>query len=192
MAHNMSKRNSNYDNTDVVINNEENETDPVTETVEVKTPKKFEPMDGILCRSLVEGVLVMSGIKSKNFYKWSNMGDVEEVEYQDLVSAVRSSNNSYINAPRFIIEDEDFLEQFPQVQKTYDSMYTTSDLREILNLPANDMIATIKTLPKGSQDNIRDIAGKMILSGQLDSVKKIKALDEFYNTNFLITTNLFA
>ena len=149
-------------------------------------------MDGILCRSIVEGVLVMTGIKSKNFYKWANAGDITEVEFQDLVSAVRSSNNTYINAPHFIIEDEDFLAQFPQVQKIYDSMYTISDLREILNLPVGDMISTIKSLPSGSQENIKDIAGKMILNGQLDSVKKIKALDELYNTNYLITTNLYA
>lgn len=168
-----------------------NEPEVKTETVETKIPRKFEPMDGVLCRSIVDGVLVMAGIKSNNSYKWSDANDVEEVEYQDLVSAVRS-NTSYIYAPHFIIEDEDFLEQFPQVQKVYDSMYTTADLREILDLPANSMISAIKSLPDGSKENLRDIAGKMVLNGQLDSVQKIKALDEFYNTNFMITTNLYA
>ncbi len=194
MAQSMSKRFNNNKNEVVDEFVEAIQEDVIAETMTetAKAPKKFEPMDGILCRSIVEGVLVMTGIKSKNFYKWANAGDVTEVEFQDLVSAVRSSNNTYINAPHFIIEDEDFLAQFPQVQKIYDSMYTTSDLREILNLPVGDMIATIKTLPRGSQENIKDIAGKMILNGQLDSVKKIKALDELYNTNYLITTNLYA
>jgi hypothetical protein len=156
-----------------------------------KTPKKFEAMDGVLCRSIVDGVLVMEGIKSKNFYKWADMNDVAEVEYQDLVSAVRS-NTSYVFAPHFIIEDEDFLAQFPQVQKVYDSMYTTTDLKEILRLPVTTMMKEIESLPNGSRDNLREIAGKMVLNGQLDSVQKIKALDGFYNTNFLVTTNLFS
>ena len=159
--------------------------------VEVKTPKKFDPMDGVLCRSIVDGVLVMEGIKSKNFYKWADMNDITEVEYQDLVSAVRSSNNSYIYSPHFIIEDEDFLAQFPQVQKVYDSMYTTSDLKEILKLPIESMMKEIASLPNWSKDNLREIAGKMVLNGQLDSVQKIKTLDEFYKTNFLIATNLY-
>ena len=199
MAQNMTKRGKSAVKTEpkvsveeVVVEEKIKEEKPAVEKkVEVKAPKKFEAMDGILCRSIVDGVLVMEGIKSKNFYKWADANDVAEVEYQDLVSAVRS-NTSYVFAPHFIIEDEDFLEQFPQVQKVYDSMYTTADLKEILKLPATAMMKEIEALPSGSKDNLREIAGKMVLNGQLDSVQKIKALDNFYKTNFLITTNLYA
>ena len=199
MAQNMTKRAKSTAKTEPTVNVEEVvieektkvEKPVVEKKVEVKTPKKFEAMDGVLCRSIVDGVLVMEGIKSKNFYKWADTNDVAEVEYQDLVSAVRS-NTSYVFAPHFIIEDEDFLEQFQQVQKVYDSMYTTSDLKEILKLPVTSMMKEIEALPSGSKDNLREIAGKMVLNGQLDSVQKIKALDSFYNTNFLITTNLYA
>ncbi len=199
MAQNMTKRAKSTAKTEpkvnveeVVIEEEIKVEKPVVEKkVEVKTPKKFEAMDGVLCRSIVDGVLVMEGIKSKNFYKWADANDVAEVEYQDLVSAVRS-NTSYVFAPHFIIEDEDFLAQFPQVQKVYDSMYTTADLKEILKLPVTSMMKEIESLPNGSKDNLREVAGKMVLNGQLDSVQKIKALDSFYNTNFLITTNLYA
>lgn len=199
MAQNMTKRAKSTVKTEpkveveeVVIEEKIKVEKPVVEKkVEVKTPKKFEAMDGILCRSIVDGVLVMEGIKSKNFYKWADTNDIAEVEYQDLVSAVRS-NTSYVFAPHFIIEDEDFLEQFPQVQKVYDSMYTTADLKEILKLPVTSMMKEIESLPSGSKDNLREVAGKMVLNGQLDSVQKIKALDNFYKTNFLITTNLYA
>ena len=199
MAQNMTKRAKSTVKTEpkveveeVVIEEKIKEEKPVVEKkVEVKTPKKFEAMDGVLCRSIVDGVLVMEGIKSKNFYKWADTNDIAEVEYQDLVSAVRS-NTSYVFAPHFIIEDEDFLEQFPQVQKVYDSMYTTADLKEILKLPVTSMMKEIETLPSGSKDNLREVAGKMVLNGQSDSVQKIKALDNFYKTNFLITTNLYA
>ena len=198
MAKNMTRTNRvEMPNVENVTENEVVKTEEVKEETvkdvvkpEVRQPKKFEAMDGVMCRSIVDGVLVMSGIKSNNFYKWADNNDVAEVEYQDLVSAVRS-NTSYIFAPHFIIEDEDFLAQFPQVQKVYDSMYTTKDLKEILSLPVEKMMDAINTLPNGSKDNLRDIAGKMVLSGQLDSVQKIKALDEFYNTNFLVTTNMF-
>lgn len=178
-------------NVEKVVIEEEIKKETTKEKTVAKTPKKFEAMDGVLCRSIVDGVLVMEGIKSKNFYKWADMNDVAEVEYQDLVSAVRS-NTSYVYAPHFIIEDEDFLEQFPQVQKVYDSMYTTSDLKEILKLSVPAMMKEIESLPNGSKDNLREIAGKMVLNGQLDSVQKIKALDDYYKTNFLVTTNLYA
>lgn len=178
-------------NVEKVVIEEEIKKETTKEKTVTKTPKKFDAMDGVLCRSIVDGVLVMEGIKSKNFYKWADMNDVAEVEYQDLVSAVRS-NTSYVYAPHFIIEDEDFLEQFPQVQKVYDSMYTTADLKEILKLPVSTMMKEIETLPDGSKENLKAIAGKMVLNGQLDSVQKIKALDDYYKTNFLVTTNLYA
>ena len=178
-------------NVEKVVIEEEIKKETTKEKTVAKTPKKFEAMDGVLCRSIVDGVLVMGGIKSNNFYKWADTNDVTEVEYQDLVSAVRS-NTSYVYAPHFIIEDEDFLEQFPQVQKVYDSMYTTADLKEILKLPVSTMMKEIETLPDGSKENLKAIAGKMILNGQLDSVQKIKALDDYYETNFLVTTNLYA
>ena len=178
-------------NVEKVVIEEEIKKETTKEKTVTKTPKKFDAMDGVLCRSIVDGVLVMEGIKSKNFYKWADMNDVAEVEYQDLVSAVRS-NTSYVYAPHFIIEDEDFLDQFPQVQKVYDSMYTTADLKEILKLPVSTMMKEIETLPDGSKENLKAIAGKMVLNGQLDSVQKIKALDDYYKTNFLVTTNLYA
>lgn len=194
MAKTMTKTNKvSAPKVEIVTENEIVETEETVEeivTPAVKQPRKFEAMEGVMCRSIVDGVLVMGGIKSNNFYKWADTNDVAEVEYQDLVSAVRS-NTKYVFAPFFIIEDEDFLAQFPQVQKVYDSMYTTKDLKEILSLPVPAMMDAINTLPSGSKDNLRDIAGKMVLNGQLDSVQKIKALDEFYNTNFLVTTNMF-
>lgn len=194
MAKTMTKTNKvSAPKVEIVTENEIVETEETVEeivTPAVKQPRKFEAMEGVMCRSIVDGVLVMGGIKSNNFYKWADTNDVAEVEYQDLVSAVRS-NTKYVFAPFFIIENEDFLAQFPQVQKVYDSMYTTKDLKEILSLPVPAMMDAINTLPSGSKDNLRDIAGKMILNGQLDSVQKIKALDEFYNTNFLVTTNMF-
>lgn len=188
MAKSMTKSKA----TEFVDSTEVQVAEPKIEKKEtVKQPKKFEPMDGILCRSMVDGALVMEGIQSKNFYKWADVNDEIEVEYRDLISAIRS-NTTYIFSPHFIIEDRDFLLQFPQVQKVYDSMYTTADLKEILSLPVKSMIDAIKALPDGSKDNLKSIAGKMVLNGQLDSVQKIKALDEFYHTNFMITTNMYA
>lgn len=162
----------------------------ITKKTVVKEKKKFEPMEEVMCRSIVDGILVMSGIQSHNHYKWSNNGDVQGVEYRDLVSSVRS-NTSYVTAPHFIIEDEDFLAEFPKIQKIYDSMYSTRDLKEILTLPVDAMMNKISKLPDGSKSNLKNIVGKMVLNGTLDSVKKIKALDAFYGTNFLITTNLY-
>ena len=117
--------------------------------------KKYALTDGIPCRSITQGGLYMHGIKSDIAYKWSNDGDVTEVEYQDLVAAVRSSV-SYVMKPYFIIEDKEFV------------------------------------LPEGAKESIKHMASAMISNGSLDSVKKIKILDEIFDTKFMLMTEMFS
>ena len=50
---------------------------------------------------------------------------------------------------------------------------------------------TILSLPKGAQDSIKHLASKMVSDGRLDSVRKIKVLDEIFDTEMSIMTGLF-
>ena len=175
----------------------EQENEAVNEVVEEtpvkeKKQKKFEATEGIPCRSITSGGLYMEGIKSHIVYEWADNGDVTEVEYQDLVAAIRS-NVSYISKPYFVIEDKEVLEQFPQVKKRYESMYSIRDLRDVLtDLPVQTMKATILSLPEGARESIKHLASQMISNGSLDSVQKIKTLDEIYGTELMLMTGLFS
>ena len=180
---------------DIDIIEEKNE---IIDEVEVepkkkeKNPKKFEATEGIPCKSITPGGLYMEGIKSHIVYEWADNGDVTEVEYQDLAAAIRS-NVSYISKPYFIIEDEEVLEQFPQIKKRYESMYSIKDLRDVLtDLPVKTMKATILSLPEGAKESIKHLASQMISNGSLDSVQKIKTLDEIYGTELMLMTGLFS
>lgn len=174
------------------------ETESVEESVVEKVTskkaekKKYALTDGIPCRSITQGGLYMHGIKSDIAYKWSNDGDVTEVEYQDLVAAVRSSV-SYVMKPYFIIEDKEFVSQFPQLNKVYETMYSVRDLRSVvLDLTPNMMKSTILSLPEGAKESIKHMASAMISNGSLDSVKKIKILDEIFDTKFMLMTEMFS
>ena len=117
--------------------------------------------------------------------------DVIEVEYQDLQAAIRS-NNGYVMNPFFVIEDEELVAQFPQLKKIYNTLYSVGDLEDVITeLSPGDMKATILSLPKGAQDSIKHLASKMVSDGRLDSVRKIKVLDEIFDTEMSIMTGLF-
>lgn len=167
---------------------ESKETKPVETTKPIK--KTFKQDEGVLCRSITIGGLWLEGIKSKNIYRWSEYGDVTEIEYRDLISMVRSKSN-YIFNPMFVIEDEDFIAEFPQLKKFYDEKYTIEDLEGVLALPIGSMVATIKTLPAGAITTLKSIASTQIANGQLDSVKKIKALDKIFGTELNLMSSLF-
>ena len=170
-------------------------SEPVVETkAETKSevPKKrvFNNEDPIPCESITVGELRMKGIKSNVNYIWAGRGDVTDVEYQDLVAAIRSGK-SQVFSPSFIIRDEDFIKAFSQVAKIYDSMYTTQDLKEIFNLSPAQMRSAINSLPEGAKQSIRNMAASMIEKGTLDSVQRIKVLDEIFDTKLMLMTELF-
>lgn len=150
------------------------------------TTKTYNKDDAIPCKSITNGKLFVTGEKTGILYRWADYGDVEEVEYQDLVFMVRSKKPC-VYRPRFIIQDADFVAQFKDLEPLYESLYTSKDLKEILNLPVSQMRKAIEELPDGAKEALKGIAASAIMSGRYDSVAKIKVLDEIFDTNLLLT-----
>lgn len=169
-----------------VSKNEKKEED-VLKTNDSSTKKEFGQEDLILCRSMVSGQLFVDGVRSGLLYTFADYNDTCEIEYRDLIYLVRSYKDKTIYEPRIIIEDEDFIAGNPKLAELYESMYTKGDLMEIINLPISQMIDTINALPMGCKNALKGIAATMIDNGQLDSIQKIKALDEIFETNMLLT-----
>lgn len=147
--------------------------------------KKFKDDDMIACRSVTNGRYFFIGKKSNVPYSWADEGDIEYVEYRDLMYAVKEKN-ACIFKPRIIIDNADFISQNKKVKDFYDSMYTTSDFEDILNLSVNQMEKTINDLPDGAKDLLKGIVSTKINNGTLDSVKKIKVLDKIFGTEMLV------
>lgn len=148
----------------------------------VKTKRTFKDNDGIVCRSIVYGGLFMEGPKTHMIYEWVDYGDNTQVEYADLAAAVRVKS-PFVFSPLFIVEDEDFVEEFSQLKKFYTENYTVQDLENILQHPVDKMETEVSVLPKSAKDSLKVIAASAITDGVLDSVKKIKVLDELLGTN---------
>ena len=153
-----------------------------------KAVRKFAPDEPISCRSITFGELLLTGPKSKLLYSWANYGDTTEVEYQDL-QALKSTRSSYLYRPRFIIEDEELCEQWSKdFKELYDGIIEV-DVEDMFSLPLNQFKARLKKAPKGVQQAVKDIAGEKIMNGSLDSIKKIKAIDEILNTELMLYIN---
>lgn len=160
-----------------------------TENTVTSEKKVFAQDDGIMCRSVTVGDLWYDGPKSHITYNWVDYGDENEVEYRDLAASVRS-RSKYIYGPHFVIEDEDFIAEFPQLKKFYEEQYTVDDLMGVLKLSIPDMVATIETLPSSAVNSLKSIASTQVANGQLDSVRKIKALDEIFGTELDLLSSL--
>ena len=110
---------------EVIESKVEVQEEPVKATVvkePVKEKKVFTDSDYILCRSVCSGglnVIAPSGI----LYRFEDYGAEYEVNYRDLVNMIHRHYEDVFK-PRFVILDEDFLEEFPTVQRVYGAMYT--------------------------------------------------------------------
>ena len=147
----------------------------------------FNKEDLIPCRSITFGELLMVGAKTKFVYKWADYDDVQEVEYQDLAYDVKIPGGSYSRFPRFVVLDDDFIEQNPVLNDVYSKTYSKSDIRKILDLSPNEIKKIVPELPKGVRDSLKTMVATMITNGSFDSMNKIKILDEIFDTQMALT-----
>jgi hypothetical protein len=165
--------------------------EPVVTTTTTKkvdpAPKKREYRDDdqIPCFSITPGEYLFEGDKSKTVYSWVDAGITEGMRYDDLTSAVRT-RKPCIFKPRIVIQDDEFLRDYPELQRLYDSLHSKDDLTQIFNLEASQMAQVIEQLPDGAKDAIRSMAVKAIEDGTLDSVARVRALDRIFGTDMLL------
>ena len=160
----------------------------VTESVIVEEKKTFTDSDYILCRSVCSGGLNVVS-QSGTLYEFKDYGAECEVNYRDLVTLIRRGSE-HVFLPRFVILDEDFLEDFPTVQRVYGDMYTKEDLIEILDLPVSAMRREIEKLPDATRKSMRNLISTQIANGKLDSIAKVRALTEIFNSDFNLLSEL--
>jgi len=160
----------------------DDEVKPATKKPIAKSSRKYAPDDMITCRSITYGELLLAGKKSKLLYSWANYGDTTDVEFQDL-QALKSTRSTYLFKPRIVIEDEELVEQW---DKDFGEMYKSIvdvDVEDMFKLPLNQFKSRLKKAPKGVQQAVKNIAGEKILNGSLDSLAKVKAIDDILGTD---------
>lgn len=157
------------------------------EVAEVKAPKErvYSNDDFIPCTSITVGEYLFEGDKSKQVYSWMDAGITEEMRYDDLTAAIRT-RKPCIFKPRIVIQDEELLKKYPEVKRLYDSLYSKDDLMKILELPAKKMIDVIDQLPDGAKESIKSMAVNGIEKGSIDSVARVRALDQYFGTDMLL------
>ena len=149
-----------------------------------KAPKKYAPTDAIECRSVTGGELILVGDKTKLHYNWADFGDTAYVEYQDL-QALQSRKSSFLTKPRFIIEDEELVEQWGTMLKPIYDKINTKSIEEFFNLPIEKFEAQLNTMPTGLKEAVKTRAVQMIQSDELYDIRKVRAIDTAWGTDFV-------
>ena len=168
--------------TNVVIEEPKQEV-KIAELVK-KTPKKFAPGDVIECRSVTGGTLMLIGPKTHLQYEWSDYGDTAYVEYQDL-QALQSRKSNFLIKPRFIIEDDELVEQWGTMLKPIYNKVTDHTIEELFELPLNKFKAQLNIMPEGLKAAVKTKAVQMIKSEELYDIRKVREIDAAWGTDFV-------
>ena len=172
-----------------IVTKEAEVSDESNEEVAKVTPtkrvtKKYSPNDLIECRSVTGGELILIGDKSRLQYTWADYGDTAWVEYQDL-QALQSRRSGFLVKPRFIIEDEDLVEQWGSMLKPIYDKINTQTIEDFFGLPLNKFKAQLKIIPEGLKDAIKTKAVQMIQDEELYDIRKVREIDAAWGTDFV-------
>lgn len=149
-----------------------------------KQTRKFDPTETFQCRSVCYGELILEGYKSKILYTWANCGDYADVEYQDL-QALQSRKSRFLTDPLFIIEDEELVEHWGTLLKPIYSKVAEEDIEQLLKLTPSQLKKRLSSMPVGIKESIKTMAAAKIMSGELDSLNRIKVIDEVLGTELM-------
>ena len=171
---------------DVTVNEQPKKAAPKKAAPVKKEPKKYAPTDRIECRSVTGGGLILVGTKSQLQYEWEDYGDTAYVEFQDL-QALQSRKSGFLVKPRFIIEDEELVEQWGSMLKPIYNKINNQDIDDLFESEPDKFRKILSKMPDGIKDSVKTKAAQKIASGELYDIRLVKIIDELLGTEFAAT-----
>lgn len=165
---------------------EENAVEKVVESEEQikdQPVREFNNDDLIDVKSVFAGSCTLVGRRTKNIYVWEELGEIQQVEFQDLLAEITNRYSKYIYEPLLLIEDEDVINKYPKLKELYDDMVDTDELTySLLNDSVEDLQKILISLPYGLQETAKNLASTLMQEEELYDVRKIHLIDDLFGT----------
>lgn len=148
------------------------------------TKREYKATDLIPCTSVTVGELICIGPRSGMRYNAFGYGDKFQVEYQDL-TAMKMQRSSFLYMPYLTIDDEELLNDptWKDVKEIDTKVYMKEDLDKLFSLSPSQIRSVLKNAPNGFKSAVRIMAMTKLDAGELDSMNRIKVLDEMLGTD---------
>lgn len=143
--------------------------------------KEIKDDDLILCMSGVNGELIFSSPLTNFTIRATKFGQPLKIRYKDL-SYVHANSQSAFESGKIIVLNEQVAEEFGY-KDMYENIVKAKDVKNILNLPADELGDFIDELPKATRNVLFDEARKAYNSNQLDSMSTIRVIEEKFGVS---------
>lgn len=139
--------------------------------------------DLIVCRSATTNLIYISKRTSEKF-EWAEFGDIQYITLGELIS-MKSTQPRFLKEGWLIVDDEEAIEQLG-LAKMYGNIFEIDDIGEFLEKDPYEMERILKNMPRGFKNSIAQFAREQIESGELDSNRKIKLLEQLLDVDLKI------
>lgn len=171
------------------VDNVKNEEVKEVKAKEVKRKEKLKLDDSIELevKSNVFGQLIYINHKTGDETIWDNQGDIQVVTARDLKDMKAKQKAFYENNWISIVGSPDIDEDEYSVADIYDALQVTryykdynipEDLDEVFSWSVNELEEKLLKMPTSIRETIAIRANEKIKDGTLDSISKIKTIEE--------------
>lgn len=170
----------------------ENKVETKNENVSTKKRKiKLDDTTLVTVKSNVFGKLFYKNSRTGDEYNWESHGDTQDLYMSDL-REMKGVQRSFFAKNWIMIEglveyDEDNedvtvedIYNVLQVQQYYKDVLCPSNLPAVLNMSIDELKERVPKMSEGVKLNLIILANTQIENGTLDSLNKIKALEELF------------
>lgn len=156
-------------------------------TVPVEVESELEQTSAIIPRSVdmpqyvtvkngFYGMLVYVSPRTGETIIWNKFGDEQEMELRELRNAKSSSRAFFEN--NWFMFDDPWVIDYLGVGRYYKGAIKTDNFDSIFEKSPAELKKFVSALPSGQKSAVLYRASELIASGEIDSRKKIAALEE--------------
>lgn len=149
----------------------------------VLKPIVYNKTDDICVKSGYPGKLIFRSDKTGLTYIWDDMTAENYISVDELLDA-RGKHPKFFSKNYFLFDDMAVVE-YLKMSKYYANALTSEEFATIFALPDKKMVERIAKLSEGQKRTLSYLAVAQIDSKDIDSRKKIEALEQALGEKFL-------
>lgn len=138
--------------------------------------KVLGPTDYATVRNGTQGVLIYKNIHTGETFVWERFGDEQEMELRELKNAKSANKKFFIN--NWFLFDDPAVIDYLGVGQYYKYALNTEEFEELFTKSAEEIAAILPNLSAGQKKSVGYRAYQLVKSGEIDSMKVIKALED--------------
>jgi len=143
-----------------------------------KAPDNVDPNELIPVRNGFHGKLVYIDSRTNEKFEWDEFGDIQEMELKQLRNA-KNTNRFFFENNYFLFDDEySWVIDYLRVNKYYEHAISLEGYSELFTKTPNEILTIIKDMTAGQKESLALCAQEKISTGEIDSLKIVRALEE--------------